>query len=358
MTTEERENPELLPKGAKIYRHDNLTSQSGGDNSNFPVQFESQSFTPGKGFWKTNKDGFKRLAEARRLAAPSPNSLAYVRFFDDFPFSAFSNVWTDTQTGAFTDPKMYVVQTNVKVVSRCLMMTTDPGDLVLDITCGSGTTAFVAEQWGRRWLTCDTSRVALTLAKQRLMTAVFDYFQLAHPDEGVDSGLRYKTVPHVTLKSIANNEPPEPETLYDQPLVDTGRTRVTGPFTVEAVPAPMMKSPGEVAGEETAAPMPADGSVARSDATIRQDEWRNEMLRTGIRGKGGQMIHFSRVEPFSGTRWLHADAETKPSPGCVRARQKTGNAPSFPSAQSTRRWNKSRWRWLWKKRANSCRARS
>src|ERR1035437_2173760 len=99
MTTEERENPELLPKGAKIYRHDNLTSQSGGDNSNFPVQFESQSFTPGKGFWKTNKDGFKRLAEARRLAAPSPNSLAYVRFFDDFPFSAFSNVWTDTQTG-------------------------------------------------------------------------------------------------------------------------------------------------------------------------------------------------------------------------------------------------------------------
>ncbi len=187
-------------------------------------------------------------------------------------------------------------------------MTTDPGDLVLDITCGSGTTAFVAEQWGRRWMTCDTSRVALTLAKQRLMTAVFEYFQLAHPDEGVDSGLRYKTVPHVTLKSIANNEPPEPETLYDQPLTDTGKTRVTGPFTVEAVPAPMVKSPGELSGEETAAPMPADESVARSGATIRQDEWRSEMLRAGIRGKGGQMIHFSRVEPFSGTRWLHADA--------------------------------------------------
>ncbi len=125
-------------------------------------------------------------------------------------------------------------------------MTTDPGDLVLDITCGSGTTAFVAEQWGRRWMTCDTSRVALTLAKQRLMTAVFDYFQLAHPDEGVDSGLRYKTVPHITLKSIANNEPPEPETLYDQPLVDNSKARVTGPFTVEAVPAPMVKSPGGI----------------------------------------------------------------------------------------------------------------
>jgi adenine-specific DNA-methyltransferase len=183
----------------------------------------------------------------------------------------------------------------------------------LDITCGSGTTAFVAEQWGRRWLTCDTSRVALTLAKQRLMTAVFDYFQLAHPDEGVDSGLRYTTVPHVTLKSIANNEPPEPETLYDDPIRDTGKTRVTGPFTVEAVPAPMVKSPGELSGEESAAPMPADESVARSGATIRQDEWRSELLRAGIRGKGGQMIHFSRVEPFSGTRWLHADAETRPN---------------------------------------------
>jgi adenine-specific DNA-methyltransferase len=192
-------------------------------------------------------------------------------------------------------------------------MTTDPGDLALDITCGSGTTAFVAEQWGRRWITCDTSRVALTLAKQRLMTAVFDYYQLAHETEGVDSGFRYETVPHVMLKNIANDQPPERETLHDQPLVDSGKTRVTGPFTVEAVPAPMVKSPAELSGEESAAPMPADDSVGRSGATIRQDEWRSELLRAGIRGKGGQMIHFSRVEPFSGTRWLHADAETKPN---------------------------------------------
>lgn len=212
-------------------------------------------------------------------------------------------------------------------------MTTDPGDLVLDITCGSGTTAYVAEQWGRRWITCDTSRVALTLAKQRLMTAVFDYYQLAHEAEGVDSGFRYKTVPHVTLKSIANNEPPEQETLYDQPLVDNSKARVTGPFTVEAVPAPMVKSLAEIAGEEergvhaastsdgasalkraeARAPLPADASVARSGATIRHEEWRGELLRAGIRGKGGQMIRFSRVEPLSGTRWLHADAETKPN---------------------------------------------
>jgi adenine-specific DNA-methyltransferase len=110
--------------------------------------------------------------------------------------------------------KVYVVQTNRKVIQRCLLMTTDPGDLVLDITCGSGTTAYVAEQWGRRWITCDTSRVAITLAKQRLMTAVFDYYELAHPNEGVGSGFKYKTVPHVTLKSIANN--PEIDEIYQK----------------------------------------------------------------------------------------------------------------------------------------------
>ena len=131
--------------------------------------------------------------------------------------------------------KIYVVQTNTRIVQRCLLMTTDPGDLVLDPTCGSGTTAYVAEQWGRRWITCDTSRVALTLAKQRLLTASFDYYALAHPEEGVGSGFNYKTVPHVTLRSIANNpdiregmtraqidaaiarHAPQ-ETLYDQPL--------------------------------------------------------------------------------------------------------------------------------------------
>jgi REP element-mobilizing transposase RayT len=166
----------------------------------------------------------------------------------------------DTSWGfAAQREKVYVVQTHTRVIQRCLLMTTDPGDLVFDPTCGSGTTAFVAEQWGRRWITCDTSRVALTLARQRLMTAVFDYYELAHPEEGVGSGFKYKTVPHVTLKSIANNpdikegmtreqidaaiarHAPQ-ETLYDQPFVDKKKTRVSGPFTVEAVPAPAVKS--------------------------------------------------------------------------------------------------------------------
>lgn len=222
--------------------------------------------------------------------------------------------------------KVYVVQTNVKIVARALLMSTDPGDLVLDPTCGSGTMAYVAEQWGRRWITCDTSRVALALAKQRLMTAVFDYYELAHPNEGIASGFKYKTVPHVTLKSIANNPDiregmtreqidtairkyADQETLYDQPLTDKKKTRVTGPFTVEAVPAPAVKPLDEV--REAPGDYEADAAIARTGETRRQGDWRDELLRTGIRGKGGQRIEFSRVEALAGTRWLHADAETK-----------------------------------------------
>lgn len=177
-------------------------------------------------------------------------------------------------------------------------MTTDPGDLILDITCGSGTTAYVAEQWGRRWITCDTSRVAITLAKKRLMTATYDYYKLAHEEQGVGGGFVYKTVPHVTLKSIANNEPPATETLYDQPEVDKTKIRISGPFTVEALPAPVVK-PLDYAYE-----MP-------EDYTAKQTDWREELLATGILGRGGAKIEFSRVEPLSGTTYLQAEAETK-----------------------------------------------
>jgi very-short-patch-repair endonuclease/DNA modification methylase len=199
--------------------------------------------------------------------------------------------------------------------------------------CGSGTTAYVAEQWGRRWVTCDTSRVALTLVRQRLMTAVYDYYELAHPEEGVGSGFKYKTVPHVTLRSIANN--PEiregmsrqqidaaiarhapQETLYDQPYVDRGITRVSGPFTVEAVPAPAVRSVEDIIETSEVSKTSevwADTSVARSGETLRQAEWRDELLKTGIRGKAGQRIRFARLEPLPGCRWLHADGETQPS---------------------------------------------
>jgi adenine-specific DNA-methyltransferase len=295
-----------IPIGAKLYQPTSLVSQ-GETNSDQTFEYLDKKYNPPKGqHWKTSIEGLKKLAEAGRIHV-AKNSIRYVRFSDDFPYIPINNLWTDTATGNFTDDKIYVVQTGTKLITRCLLMTTDTGDLVLDITCGSGTTAFVAEQWGRRWITCDTSRVALTLAKQRLMTANFDYYQLARPEEGVGSGLKYKTVPHITLKSIANNEPSEEETLYDQPLVDNKRKRITGAFTFESIPAPVVKDLEGILETE----MEADRSVSRSGETIRQDQWRDELYRTGVRAKGGAMIQFSRVEALPGTKYIQAQAETK-----------------------------------------------
>jgi len=329
MTREERDGSCAVPKGARIYRLDNLQSQ-GSASEDTPFEFQGSIFRPKPtSHWKANyPDGMQKLRAAQRIEL-SGNTLNFVRFVDDYPVMPINNSWMDTGFAGFAT-----------VIARCLLMTTDPGDLVFDPTCGSGTTAYVAEQWGRRWITCDTSRVALTLAKQRLMTAVFDYYELAHPEEGVGSGFRYKTVPHVTLKSIANNPDiregmtreqidaaiarhADQEMLYDQPFVNKKKTRVSGPFTVEAVPAPAVKSVEELLEP---GPQPADTSIARSGETLRQGEWRDELLRTGIRGKAGQHIRFARLEPLPGCRWLHADGETRPSAeGADRVRE-TGTA--------------------------------
>jgi len=245
------------------------------------------------------------LVAANRIIQQG-KGIAYKRYEDDYPIMPIVNVWDDTIIGTFSQ-KLYVVQTGNLAVERSVLMTTDPGDLVLDITCGSGTTACVAEQWGRRWITCDTSRVATTLAKQRLMTANFDYYQLAHPQEGVGSGFVYKTAPHITLKSIANKEPPKKETLYDQPKVDRKKTRITGPFTVEAVPSLHARSLEEIEKENQG----TGASVARSGETLRQSQWRDELLKSGVRAKGGGKLKFIRVEPMSGTRWIQCEAETR-----------------------------------------------
>jgi len=320
MTADEKSKSAVLPKGARAFGSFLMTKP--GPGSKFDVTYQGRKYDSGNRWWGTTPEGIENVIKAKRVIATEHN-IRFVGYYDDFPYRAYSNLWDGL--GGAADP-IYVVQTNPEVTRRCMLMTTDPGDLVLDPTCGSGTTAVVAELWGRRWITCDTSRVATTLAKQRLMGATFDYYKLAHPNEGVGSGFEYKKVPHVTLKSIANNEPPGEEILYDQPLVDNSRARVSGPFTVEAVPAPNVKSIDDLrtAGFQPALPsdkhihptgkMPAllaDASIARSGPTLRQSDWRDELLKTGIRGKGGQMINFSRVEPLGGTRWLHADAETK-----------------------------------------------
>jgi adenine-specific DNA-methyltransferase len=307
MTREEIENHSLLPAGSDVAQLISLYPAGSFATGIYAFEFEGKTYRPLEGrSWKTPIEGMRRLAEAGRLVPYGGGAtLRYLLKYSDYPVTPLSNLWVDTSA----PPDMrYVVETNTKVIQRCLLMTTDPGDLVFDPTCGSGTTAFVAEQWGRRWITCDTSRVAVTLAKQRLMTSVFDYYELAHPEQGVGSGFVYKTVPHVTLKSIANNEPPGQETLYDRPRIDSSRVRVTGPFTVEAVPAPTVRPIGEVEDVQ-----PADASVGRTGETLRQTEWREELLKTGIRGKNNQMILLSRAEPLSGTRWLHVDAELQPN---------------------------------------------
>jgi len=379
-----------LKAGWRIFTSQSVESQSPG--TKYPVDFRGMTVNP-RGYWKTQESSMPKLRKAGRLMV-SGSTLRYIRFFDDFPVFPIVNLWQDTGVAGFASDKRYVVETSTKVVERCLLMTTDPGDLVFDPTCGSGTTAFVAEKWGRRWITCDTSRVATTLAKQRLMTSSFDYYHLRYPQEGLRGGFEYQTVPHIKLKSIANNpdidtiydakhpaieaaldvlndalleasvspikvtegarkgktikfsegqrleewEVPfaapedwpetvgkpfadfhaarlamqeemdrsiaahaKPEPLYDKPKVDETRLRITGPFSVEAVPAPTVLSLDESSSTEQ-----ADVTVARSGETSRQTQWRDELIRTGIRAKGGAMLKFTDLEAIPGVKHLHA----------------------------------------------------
>ena len=306
-------SPTDLPLGSRIFSPTSLhTMYAGVESCLYDFTLDGKTFRlPPNRQWSTTLPNMMRLAAAGRVYTKG-NTPRFVRFLDDFSVSEITTLWGDLMG---SDDKIYVVQTAARIIQRCILMTTDPGDLVFDPTCGSGTTAHVAEQWGRRWITCDTSRVAVTLSKQRLMTAVYDYYELARPDEGIRSGFRYKTVQHITLKSIANNEQSGTETLYDQPHVDKTRVRVSGPFTVEAVPAPTVRSVDEIVSSAQG-PVDhgaVDNSVVRSGETLRQAEWRDELLRTGIRGKAGQHIRFSRLEVLPGCRYLHAEGETSPS---------------------------------------------
>jgi adenine-specific DNA-methyltransferase len=212
-------------KGERLLVYDNITSRSATETSTRPVHLFGQRFFPKTGGWKTSISGIERLSRAARVGTRG-SGIFYVRYFDDFPKVPINNFWRDTQSGGMgAETRQYVVQTNVPVIQRCILMATDPGDLVLDPTCGSGTTAYVAEQWGRRWVTIDTSRVALALARTRLMAARYPWYLLADSPEGrrkeaeltgrppadaptlndIRQGFVYERVPHITLKSIANN---------------------------------------------------------------------------------------------------------------------------------------------------------
>ncbi|MCU1484401.1 MAG: methylase [Actinomycetia bacterium] len=337
----ERADPSEIPRGARAFGLDNMTSQSQGRAKGegaaswFEIEVGGRKFTPGpQARWKTNAAGMHRLVIADRVRGAGRN-LGYVRYIDDFPAFPLTNLWTDTLgQNQFGGDKVYVVQTALKIVERCMLMTTDPGDLVLDPTCGSGTTAYVAEQWGRRWITVDTSRVALALARQRVMGAKFPWYLLADTDEGrakesallatplppaettgdIRHGFVYERVQHVTLKSIANNPDivegmgrddidaairrhAESELLYDKPYEDKKKVRVAGPFTVESLsPHRSLAFAGSAIDSPPAHALSADGASAETfEHTILAN------LRTaGIQnGKRQERLTFDMVEPFA-----------------------------------------------------------
>lgn len=329
---------EAAGKG-RAFRLDNLTSQSMGRSKGegaaswFEVKLEDRSFTPTmQSRWKTNQRGMERLLAAERVEA-TRNTLAYVRYHDDFPAFPLSNTWMDIGgIQSRVDPKVYVVPTATSAVSRCMLMSTDPGDLILDPTCGSGTTPFVAEQWGRRWITIDTSRVAIALARQRLMGARLPYYLLADSPEGrareqqltgqqqptaptssdVRKGFVYERVPHVTLKSIANNPDiregmsreqidaaitrhAETELLYDRPYEDKKRVRVAGPFTVESL------SPHRAVAFETQRPAGEEDAQRDAAASPYEKTILDNLLKAGVQnGRTAERLRFERLTAYAG----------------------------------------------------------
>jgi len=367
LTREEAEKLEALPNGARVYRLVSQRAPSFSEASVYKYDFQGQTYPPPKdGCWVITKDKMDRLAKADRLESEG-DSLSYVYFHEDFPHSKLTNQWDDTSP---VQDKEYVVQTSTLVVQRCVLMTTDPGDLVLDPTCGSGTTAYVAEQWGRRWITCDTSRVALALARTRLMAAKFPYYLLADSPEGIrkeaeltgiipvaavsdrrdretndpnrrsesaatepdiKKGFVYKRVPHVTLKSIANNPDikegmsreeidaaiarhADTELLYDQPYEDGKRIRVTGPFTVESLSPHRTLECGDLSA---LSPARQQAGALQSGSKLPQSKETSDfvtLILDNLRKAGiqntfkNERLKFERLESFAGT-WIHASGE-------------------------------------------------
>lgn len=306
------EMPSPLPEDSRLCQSVSLTSQHYSATRTVPFKYKGKTYSPPPNRqWSVSTEGLERLAQVGRIF-PVGSNLRFAYMLNDNPCVPLANVWTDTGTGSFTEGQIYVVQTMSKVVQRCVLMTTDPGDLVLDPTCGSGTTAYVAEQWGRRWITIDTSRVPLALARQRLLTATFPYYDLKSPQAGPAGGFVYQRkqnrkgeevgglVPHITLKSIANDEPPAMEVMVDRPEEVPSVTRVAGPFVVEATIAPVQ--PLETAAEGEA--------VAGSDAATHIQRM-TEVLRQSktLRLPGNRELTLGAVRRTVDTEYLHAEAK-------------------------------------------------
>lgn len=289
-----------LPEG-RIFRAADISRQ-GSSGKPTPFIFEGKEYNPSPGrHWAASyPDGMQRLVDAKRVVALK-SVLSYKLYEDDFDLMKLDHVWQDTVIGTFTE-KQYVVQTGVLPIQRCILMSTDPGDLVLDPTCGSGTTAYVAEQWGRRWITIDTSRIALNIAKKRLTTSVYPYYELFGDD--IRLGFKYKRVPHITLKSISNNEHAEEEILYDQPEENKKKIRVAGPFTVETLQSFNVSSPDDINNSPDEA----------AENRLFLDRIFSHLQTSGIRnGDKTQQAIFHGVEavsdPFLNAKGYYNDAD-------------------------------------------------
>ena len=332
-TPAERTGKESVPSGAEFYMPGDMSS-SGANEDSGPYVFAGKPYEIAPTtHWKTNRAGRDRLAQAGRLV-PVGARLRYVRLASDFPWAPYTNLWDDTVISGYADPKTYVVQTAPKVIERCMLMCTDPGDLVLDPTCGSGTTAYVAEQWGRRWITIDTSRVALALARQRIMGAKYPYYLLSDSQAGrakeqevtgrpippaqvsddIRHGFVYERVQHITLKSIANNPDiveglsraeidaairrhADFEYLYDKPYEDRNRVRVSGPFTVESL------SPHRSLDfESTAEPGTEVEATREADAQTFEQTILENLAKAGIQnGAKAERIEFATLDRYPGS---------------------------------------------------------
>lgn len=318
LTKEEREGNVSLPAGCRVFMYGDLRSPDETKKGNFPIEFEGRIFKASPGsHWKTNQSGMDKLIKERRVGIVGKN-LRYVRYLHDFPCKKVTNMWPDTGIAGYASDKRYVVETSVKVIQRCMMMTTDPGDLVFDPTCGGGSTAHVAEKWGRRWITCDISRVPLALTRQRLLTATYPYYQLKDDQRGPGAGFVYERkqnkkgeevggiVPHVTLKSIANDEPPAEEVLVDKPEIDRKVTRISGPFCVEAVLPTPMDSDVVLNGKQ------GEGHSRQIDGERDHTERMIEVLRLSpvIRLPDNKTFKVKNVRPPAKSLNLHAECES------------------------------------------------
>jgi len=316
LTDEEVSGVVPLPEGTRAWRYGPLTSSGFSETGSKPFEFEGKLYDPGQNnHWKISHDGLRRMEEKGLLIARK-NSISYYLFLDWNPLIPINNVWVDTKWGFDAGDKSYVVQTNEKVVQRCLLMATDPGDLVLDITCGSGTTAVVAEKWGRRWITVDTSRVPIALARQRLLTNTFPWFKLKEPSKGPAGGFVYERrqnkrgeeigglVPRLTLKTVAYDEDPKMEILVERAEVNKKITRVCGPFTVEATIQAAMSMEEDAEGAST---QPQSSSPrAYLDRMI-------EVLRQSksLSLPGNVTLQLDNVRPLADREHLHAEAVAK-----------------------------------------------